>query len=133
MTDQLRRRIFSGAAVGLSGALALTLSPGMAGAAPSAPASVAVATVTSPVPQSEWCARPLSRLELYRGSSNFDAETNSLTLLGETLPIDLSTFSIGAPPFTDVSRVLWYKSLLWLAIASADFHEKGQDARARCV
>lgn len=84
------------------------------------------ASVSTQVPQSEWCARPMSRLELYRGTSGFEPPA-TLTLLDETQPIDLDTFTLAQSPFTDVSRVLWYRSLLWLAVAAANYHEAGRD------
>lgn len=118
------RRVL-GSVVALGAGLALLTAPPVAQAAPAQP-TVAVSAVTSPVPQSEWCARPLSRLELYRGSSRFDPP-GTLTLLDETQPIDLNTFEIGTSPFVDVSRVMWFRSLLWLAVAAVDFQEQGRN------
>lgn len=114
------------AAVAMGASLLTPVVP--ASAAPAAPA-VVMTPALSPVPKTDWCARPLSRLELYRSTSRFDAP-NSLRLLDETKPIDLDTFSLGQSPFTDPSRVLWYRSLLWLAIAAVDAHERGDDATA---
>ncbi len=116
--------------VAVTGLGATMLTPvGPAAAAPATPAVVAVAA-NSPVPRSEWCSRPMSRLELYRSSSRFDAPS-TLRLLDETQSIDLSTLDLRNPsPFADVSRVLWYRSLLWLAVAAVDAHENGRPAEA---
>ena len=131
MSDRQRgRRRLAGAAtaLALTGGL-LASGPGTATAAQAAPSltipSIVATPTLSPVPRTEWCTRPLSRLELYRSSSRFDPPS-SLTLLNETQPVDLNTFTLSAVPFTDVSRVLWYRSLLWLAIAAVDFHENGR-------
>lgn len=113
--------------VALLGATGMALTVGYApGAANAADDGEVRAAVSSQVPQSEWCARPMSRLELYRGTSGFEPPTN-LTLLDETQQIDLNTFSLAQSPFTDVSRVLWYRSLLWLAVSAANYHEAGRD------
>lgn len=113
--------------VAVLGATAVALTIGFTpGSASAADGGEVRAAASSQVPQSEWCARPMSRLELYRGTSGFEPP-NSLTLLEETQAIDLNTFSIAQSPFTDVSRVLWYRSLLWLAVSAANYHEAGRD------
>lgn len=121
-----RRALYGALVAGVTAGMLSAPAASSAKAATSLAApSIAMAPALSPVPRSEWCARPLSRLELYRSSSRFDPP-GTLTLLDETQPVDLASFTLTAVPFTDVSRVLWYRSLLWLAIAAVDFHENGR-------
>ena len=102
------------------------------GSAQAAPTGVVLPAAASATPKSEWCARPMSRLELFRGTSRFDPPS-TLTLLGATRKINLNTFTIQKNPYSDVSQTLWYRSLLWLAVATVNASEAGNSAAAQAM
>lgn len=125
MTVHIRRSVI-GALAAVCGLGLLSATPAQSYEPSPDPANPGI---VSPIPRAPLCSRPLSRLELYRDSSRF-VLPGTLTILNETVPVDLDTFSLGQRPFADPSRMLWYRSLLWLAVAAVDEHEHGRLGRA---
>lgn len=113
----------------VAGLLAATvLSPATA-AAPQPTGKVSPAVV-SPNPQAEMCQFALSKIELYRNTSAFVAP-DALTLLDQTRTVDINAINLYATPFDDdASRRMWYRSMLWLAVAAVDASEKGDTVTA---
>lgn len=95
-----------------------------ASASPPPPTAAAVPAVHSPIPKSYWCRKALDRLELYRSSSAF-APPSTLTILDQTVTVDPANLDLITTPFTDPSRIMWFRSLLWLSVAAVDAAEKG--------
>lgn len=121
-------------AYGAAAALLLTtvvtsVSPASA-AAPTQPEDRVRAAVVSPAPQAELCQLALSKIELYRNTSGFVAP-DQLTLLDQTITVDLANLNLFQTPFdSDSSRKMWYRSMLWLAVAAVDAGERGDTATA---
>lgn len=95
-----------------------------AGALAAQPAA-ALPAARSPIPKSELCRQALAKIELYRSSSNF-TPPSTLTILDQTRTVDLQNLDPARPPFSDPSRVMWYRSMLWLVIAAVDAGERGK-------
>lgn len=124
------RRLLRGVAAGGAGAVAVAVvAAGPASGSPPVTGAVAATTIHSPMPNAYWCRKALDRLELYRSSSAF-VPPNSLTILDQTVTVDPANLDLVTTPFTDPSRVMWFRSLLWLSVAAVDAAEKGNRALA---
>jgi Heparinase II/III-like protein len=115
-------------------ACALVLATGVGvpvATAQAAPPSTLAATPSAAfaTPRAASCAHTLKNIELFRSTSSFDYPS-TLTILNAPVGVDLDAFSIGDPKYTDPSQVLWYRSLLWLALGAVNAHEAGNDAQA---
>ena len=88
-----------------------------------------IQTIGDDLPQHPYCRRPLERLDLMINSSDF-VWPSTLTILGETQPVDINTMDLLAAPFADKSRQVWFGSGIWLAWRAAVFAENGQPNEA---
>lgn len=94
-----------------------------------APQALAGGAAASPVPAAPSCRATVTELDLYRRSSELTMPS-TLTILDQAVPLNLATFTLADRPFKDPSRMLWFRSLLWLAVAAADHAERGDTATA---
>jgi hypothetical protein len=49
------------------------------------------------------------------GTVGADVAAGTVSILGQTTPVDLTTLDLAVPRFPDPSRALWWRSLEWLA------------------
>jgi hypothetical protein len=88
-----------------------------------------IQTIGDDLPANPYCLRSLQRLDLMINSSDF-VWPSTLTILGETVTVDINNLDLKVGPYADPSRRIWYRSGNWLAWRAAVFAEAGQTAEA---